>query len=111
MDFQANYIIASQHQFQYDLRMKTIRTTITLPVDLHEQLRHQAIDEKISFNDVVLRVMSKFTYEDPVLRKARLLQKAKDDLAFFREMALKHPSTDEKTPAELVREDRDYGHD
>lgn len=35
--------------------MDTIRTTITLPADLHEQLRMMAIKENISLGEVIVR--------------------------------------------------------
>lgn len=35
--------------------MDTIRTTITLPADLHEQLRMQALKENISLGEVIVR--------------------------------------------------------
>lgn len=38
-----------------------IRTTIRVPEKLWDQARHQAIDEKVSLQDLVIRALVKYT--------------------------------------------------
>jgi hypothetical protein len=40
---------------------KLIRTTIRVPESLWDAARHQAIDEKISLQELVIRAVSKYT--------------------------------------------------
>ena len=39
-----------------------IRTTIRVPESLWDAARHQAIDEKISLQDLVIRALVKYVY-------------------------------------------------
>jgi hypothetical protein len=43
---------------------KIIRTTIRVPEGLWDEARHQAIDEKISLQDLVIRALVKYTGYD-----------------------------------------------
>jgi hypothetical protein len=40
---------------------KIIRTTIRVPESLWDAARHQAIDERISLQELVIRAVSKYT--------------------------------------------------
>lgn len=81
--------------------MDTIRTTVTLPVDLHEQLRLQAIKEKKSLGDLI---EEKFKGKKKKVRKLSVEEQIKRDFALF-DLAAK--SSVEYDAEKAVREERD----
>lgn len=81
--------------------MDTIRTTVSLPVDLHEQLRLQAIKEKKSLGDLI---EEKFRAKKKKTKKLSIGEQIKRDFALF-DLAAK--SSVEYDAEKAVREDRD----
>lgn len=78
---------------------QTIRTTITLPVDLHEQLRLTAVKKKQSFNDLVLEYLS--GKKKP--RKILIEEQIKRDFALFDKVAASGIQID---AVKAIREER-----
>lgn len=82
--------------------MKTIRTTVTLPADVHQQLRTQAFRYNKSLNDVI---MSKL--QEAPERKCEAKSKEEEidaDISFFKQMAKKGDQID---LVKALREERD----
>ena len=68
--------------------MKTIRTTVTMPVTLHQRLRRTAFQEHISLNEVILaKLRDKNEHE---YSTESIEEKIKDDFAFFDKIAERH---------------------
>lgn len=78
--------------------MKKIRTTITLPMNLHRQYKAMALDQGVSFNTILLQQLG--VYDQQAKREQKLL----DDLYFFEQVSKMGKQID--TTAAL-REDRD----
>ena len=81
--------------------MDMIRTTISIPVALHEELRHRAISEKKSLGDLVVE---KFKGKKKKSKNIDIEEQIKRDLELF-DLAAK--SSIEYDAARAVREDRD----
>lgn len=81
--------------------MDTIRTTVTLPVDLHEELRMRALKEKKSLGELI---DEKFRGKRKKTRKLNVEEQIKRDFALF-DLAAK--SSVEYDAVRAVREDRD----
>jgi hypothetical protein len=83
--------------------MSTVRTTITLPEDLHEELKLLALKHKLSLSDVVVE---KIQGRKVVRKKKKSLEKEiQDTIAFFRKVAQEGDPI--KDAAKVVREERD----
>jgi len=79
-----------------------IRTTITLPDQLHEELRIQAFKTKSSLSDVVVK---KLWGEKAIKKEKKSLDKQIErEIAFFRKIQRMKPQFD---AAKAVREERD----
>ena len=81
--------------------MDIIRTTISLPVDLHEQLRLQAVKERKSLGDLI---EEKFRGKKRKAKKLSIEEQIKRDFALF-DLAAK--SSVEYDAEKAVREERD----
>lgn len=81
--------------------MDTIRTTISLPVDLHEELRLLSIKKKKSLGDLI---EEKFRGKKKKSKKISIAEQIKRDFALF-DLAAK--SSVEYDAAKAVREERD----
>lgn len=81
--------------------MDVIRTTISLPVDLHEALRMKAITEKKSLGELI---EEKFRGKKKKTRKISIEEQIKKDFALFDETARSSVKYD---AVRAVREDRD----
>ena len=84
--------------------LQTIRTTITLPLHIHEEWRMESVQKKIALGDLILekaRVNRK--------PKARLLEKQMTaDFSFFDEVGRMGDQID---MVKALREDRDRDND
>ncbi len=81
--------------------MDMIRTTISLPVDLHEELRLLSIKEKKSLGDLI---EEKFRRIKKKTKKISVAEQIKRDFALF-DLAAK--SSVEYDAEKAVREERD----
>ena len=81
--------------------MDTVRTTITLPADLHEQLRLLSIKEKKSLGELVAET---FKYRQRKPKKMNVEEQIKRDFALFDATAR---SSVEYDAVKAVREERD----
>lgn len=81
--------------------MDMIRTTISLPVDLHEELRIRALKEKKSLGDLI---EEKFRKKKKKTKKISIDEQIKRDFALFDETARSSVKYD---AVRAVREDRD----
>lgn len=45
--------------------------SLRLPAHLHRELRHAAIDEECSLNDLLVRVIQEWADDDPTIRRRR----------------------------------------
>ena len=82
--------------------MKTIRTTITLPEDLHEKLRQKAFQYKKSFNEVVVGQLREKPEKEYFAKSTE--QRVHDTLVFFNEVSRMGKKID---VVKAIREDRD----
>ena len=80
---------------------QTVRTTITFPIDLHENIRKQALKEKKSMNDVVV-TMLRLAKQQP-----KITQQIKQSRIFLTSFAAKYAKG--YIPEDIVRSERD-GH-
>ena len=81
--------------------MDMIRTTISIPADLHEELRHRAISEKKSLGELVVE---KFKGKKKKSKNMNIEEQIKRDFTLF-DLAAK--SSIEYDAVKAVREDRD----
>ncbi|MBI3379969.1 hypothetical protein HY029_04395 [Candidatus Gottesmanbacteria bacterium] len=81
--------------------MDTIRTTISLPVDLHEELRLLSIKKKKSLGDLI---EEKFRGKKKKSKKISISEQIKKDFALFDATARSSVKYD---AVRAVREDRD----
>jgi len=77
--------------------MNTIRTTISLPKDLHEELRIQSVKERKSIGEIIAR---KFKPDYEESQKTSI----DEDLAFFREIGKQIGKFD---AVKVIRDERD----
>ena len=81
--------------------MDMMRTTISIPIDLHEELRMQAIIEKKSLGEII---EEKFRGKRKKAGKMSIEERIKKDFALFDETARSSVKYD---AVRAVREDRD----
>ena len=82
--------------------MKNIRTTITIPEDLHEQLRAEAFRYHTSLNEILVNKLRE-TPEKKYSPQSKE-KEVEDDINFFKKLAKMGPQLD---PVKTVREERD----
>ena len=81
--------------------MNTVRTTITLPEDLHEELKLQALKEKKSFSDVLVE---KIRIKKVSYRRKSVKKEVEETIRFFRKIAQEGEPIEDA--AKVVREER-----
>lgn len=84
--------------------MITIPTTLRLPQDLHEELRHEAFQKKTSLNDIMIRRLRQEEGQSSS-KTQYAATKVKRDFALFDRIGKKYGLTGDA--AQLVREERD----
>lgn len=96
-------VLTSEHLDASMRNMNTVRTTITLPEDMHRQLMLMAMNKKMSFNDVVKKkLMSREVSED------ELEEQIEKDLAELRRIGRKiKRKVGNVDVARIIREERD----
>ena len=82
--------------------MSTIRTTITLPRELHDQLRLNAFQYRKSLNQTIVDTLRDRVEQE--YSTYSIEQKIKDDFAFFDQVAKMGPKVD---VTNAVRSERD----
>lgn len=72
-----------------------IRSTVSLPLDLHRKLKLEALNRRVSFSDVIL---------DKLMDRDKKKESIKSAMSFFKKIRQSGPSFD---GVETIRKNRD----
>jgi len=93
--------LTSMHHDAMMQDMDTIRTTITLPIELHERLRIMSITQKKPLGELIAE---KYSQEKPMKKHKSIKREIEEDFALFDKVARSSVPYD---AARAVREERD----